>query len=311
MKISVVMATYNGEKYIIEQLNSLKRQSIKIDEVIISDDCSEDNTVIIIKEYIKKNGLHNWKLIEHTKNVGWKINFSQSLQLASGDLIFPCDQDDIWYLDKVEKMVGIMDANNEILLLVSGFIPFYEDKGRHIIMSSDLKSNNGMVCKGDFARDFFYIRRPGCVFCFRHSLLCYFHEYSFDDYPHDSFIWRTAALLDGLYFYSSPTISYRRHSKNATGRERKTLARKLKNMEYYSQVIQHQIQFIYNEKVANKTLKLQTVMHYYEWCEMRKSMLETGKTAIGFRLLRYLKCYYSSKSYFADLIMVALRSMKR
>ena len=61
-KISVVMTTYNGQKYLLEQLESLRNQTFKIDEVIIMDDCSQDETPNLIRKYIADNDLKGWKL---------------------------------------------------------------------------------------------------------------------------------------------------------------------------------------------------------------------------------------------------------
>ena len=61
-KISVAMTTYNGSNYIIKQLDSLKNQSRKIDELVICDDCSTDNTVELVNEYIKSNNLEGWNI---------------------------------------------------------------------------------------------------------------------------------------------------------------------------------------------------------------------------------------------------------
>ena len=74
-KISVVMATYNGQKYVLEQMESLRNQTMCIDEVIIMDDCSEDQTSQIINHYIKQYNLISWKLIQNNTNQGWKKNF--------------------------------------------------------------------------------------------------------------------------------------------------------------------------------------------------------------------------------------------
>ena len=63
MKISLIMAVYNGEKYLIKQLQSINNQTNKIDEVILIDDCSKDRSVEIVEEFIKENQLDNWKLI--------------------------------------------------------------------------------------------------------------------------------------------------------------------------------------------------------------------------------------------------------
>ena len=100
MKISLVMATYNGAKYLNEQLDSIKNQTLKLDEVIIVDDVSTDDTSYLVEKYISNHQL-NWMFIKNEKNLGYKGNFKKGLAHASGDVIFLCDQDDIWHPDKV------------------------------------------------------------------------------------------------------------------------------------------------------------------------------------------------------------------
>lgn len=77
MKISLIMAVYNGEKYLIKQLQSINNQTNKIDEVILIDDCSKDRSVEIIEKFIKENQLDNWKLIINNENLGYKNNFKK------------------------------------------------------------------------------------------------------------------------------------------------------------------------------------------------------------------------------------------
>lgn len=103
-KISVVMATYNGEKYILEQLDSLRDQTYVPDEVIICDDCSTDNTLALLKKYIKNNNMKNWKVEQNINNIGWKKTFWNLLQQAKNEFIFLSDQDDIWDSNKLMFM---------------------------------------------------------------------------------------------------------------------------------------------------------------------------------------------------------------
>lgn len=72
MKISLIMAVYNGEKYLIKQLQSINNQTNKIDEVILIDDCSKDRSVEIVEEFIKESQLDNWKLIINNENLGYR-----------------------------------------------------------------------------------------------------------------------------------------------------------------------------------------------------------------------------------------------
>ncbi|MCQ2441204.1 MAG: glycosyltransferase [Clostridia bacterium] len=104
LKISVAMTSYNGEKFIKTQLSSLLKQIRKPDEVIIVDDVSTDNTVEIIKDFITENGLYDWKLTVNEENLGFKQNFKKALSLATGDIIFLCDQDDDWCEDTIASI---------------------------------------------------------------------------------------------------------------------------------------------------------------------------------------------------------------
>ena len=92
--ISIVMATYNGETYIREQINSILNQTISDFELIICDDCSKDSTVEIIKRYKDKD--KRITLVENEKNLGFKKNFEKAISYCKGDFIAFCDQDDIW-----------------------------------------------------------------------------------------------------------------------------------------------------------------------------------------------------------------------
>ena len=81
MRISIAMTTYNGADYLLEQLESLRTQSLMADEVIIVDDCSTDNTVDLLNMYIQKYHLDNWVLIKNSSNIGSKDNRRCSFSL--------------------------------------------------------------------------------------------------------------------------------------------------------------------------------------------------------------------------------------
>lgn len=110
IKVSVALCTYNGEKYLDQQLQSIIKQTRPVDEIIICDDCSKDNTVQIIKDYQKlHNGLIKLKI--NPKNIQSVKNFQQGLQLSTGDIIFLSDQDDLWSANKVEHYLNHFELN--------------------------------------------------------------------------------------------------------------------------------------------------------------------------------------------------------
>ena len=105
-KISVVMATYNGEKYIKEQMESILAQSLQYFEFIICDDCSTDSTVQILNEYAARD--KRIKVFVNEHNLGFKKNFEKAISFCSGDYIALSDQDDIWTKDHLEKLFSII-----------------------------------------------------------------------------------------------------------------------------------------------------------------------------------------------------------
>ena len=104
--ISVALCTYNGERYIRQQLDSILSQSLPVDEIVIFDDKSDDETFCVLKQYGLKNS--QIRLFQNEENIGYKKNFERALLACQGDYIFFSDQDDIWDLYKVEKAVDYL-----------------------------------------------------------------------------------------------------------------------------------------------------------------------------------------------------------
>lgn len=104
MTLSVVLCTYNGEKFLREQLDSVLSQTLLPDEIVVSDDCSNDNTWDILLEYKEKNP-SLFRLFRNEENIGAHANFRKLFHYASGELVAICDQDDIWLPKKLESCV--------------------------------------------------------------------------------------------------------------------------------------------------------------------------------------------------------------
>lgn len=119
-KISVVMATYNGSKFLASQLDSIFEQNLPADEIIIVDDCSQDSTVGLIKEYQRSHP--EIILICNPYNIGSNRTFEKALQASTGDLILISDQDDIWLPDKIHRMVNTWRAHKTGLTCCDGTI---------------------------------------------------------------------------------------------------------------------------------------------------------------------------------------------
>ena len=113
-QIDILLATYNGEKYLKEQLDSILNQTYTNFRLLISDDCSKDYTRQILKEYEKKDS--RIKLFFQEKNLGYVKNFEFLLTKSTAEYIFFSDHDDIWYENKIEKCIKVLKEKNVDLL---------------------------------------------------------------------------------------------------------------------------------------------------------------------------------------------------
>ena len=118
MKISIAMATYNGAQYITEQLQSFVDQTRQPDELIITDDCSTDETENIVRKF-SETAPFEVVFFKNEKNLGYCGNFNAALMKSTGDLVFLSDQDDVWFPEKIEHMVGAANRNPEALVLMN------------------------------------------------------------------------------------------------------------------------------------------------------------------------------------------------
>ena len=226
MKISIAMTTYNGQRYIIQQLDSIRGQSLAACEVIIFDDCSCDNTPAIIGEYIKQHQLHNWHLHISKENMGYINNFYKSIKETTGDIIFLSDQDDIWHNDKLEKMTGLFEAHPDMHVLDTSFKKIDAD-GREIASKPRLnRANHNLVrshvrpgaLKKLHLNDVLWRNiSPGCTIALTRRCKELFLDSCSEMCPHDWQINIYGALLGGLYFSNQILTDYRIHTNNAIG----------------------------------------------------------------------------------------------
>lgn len=131
MNISVCLASYNGGKFIELQLDSIIKQLGKDDEIIIVDDCSSDNTLDIIKSINDKRV----KIFLNEKNKGHAFSFGRAIALATKDIIFMSDQDDVWIDNRVILMKNKLQ--NSSAMLVSSNSNFVDSKGDKIDYNID------------------------------------------------------------------------------------------------------------------------------------------------------------------------------
>lgn len=204
------MATYNGEKYVREQLESIWNQSVKPDEIIISDDASSDNTIAIVESFQKQSGAPV-TLIKNSENRGFIQNFHTALTYANGDIVFLSDQDDIWLPGRIAACTDLFSGHPEILSLSCGLIVSDGTKNVH-----DIKKKSGLkkVSPEHFLR---YPHYPGMSMAVRKELVKEMLASGNTSAVHDWLLNYYAAKKDGLYFLDTPLVIYRQHSANTIG----------------------------------------------------------------------------------------------
>lgn len=213
--ISVVMTTYNGEKYIIEQLQSILDQTRRPDQVVICDDGSIDNTISLISNFIYKNRLENWYVEQNSSNLGWRRNFFNATSKATGDIIFFSDQDDIWYSDKIEIMANLMIQKQMSCLYAEKDI--IDAKGQYLEDRQEKKYYTREITQIPLLYSFYDLKTLGCCMCVCKKLAELYQNLKFPEGGHDSQCGRLAVLTGALWHLDQPVIKYRIHGNNTSG----------------------------------------------------------------------------------------------
>jgi len=239
MKISLCMGTYNGEKYIIEQLDCIREQTRVPDEVIICDDNSKDNTAKLIEAYISKYQLQDtWQLFRNEVNKGYPDNFYYACSLCTGDIVFLADQDDIWDITKIEKMCKAMEAQPELEAICCKYgLVDADGQDIHTLMAPTHNTGTGALAPITIADIFYKNQWSGMAVAYRRE---WYESWSTGDYdiPHDILICARAAEEHAFCQMDEELAYHRRHDNNAAQEEHRigkllNKNRKLKEIEEY------------------------------------------------------------------------------
>lgn len=240
--VSVCIATHNGNEYIKEQIDSILPQLDSEDEIIVSDDGSTDNTIAILQQFNDNRIKISYyqqpynPLKGPQKSIRFATkNFENALTKASGDIVFLCDQDDIWYPNKIEVAKDLLQTYDII---------------KHDFSIID---ENGILLQEGFYnaeqqrnRSLYYLWRHlpfrGCCMAFKKEVLNKSLPFPTSCLQHDTWIGMIARILGFRFYYlDQPLIYHRQHKNNASELNvPNTLIYKIKyRLKLFSQLIKY------------------------------------------------------------------------
>ena len=219
MRLSVALCTYNGEKYIAEQIRSIFQQTRLPDELVICDDMSQDTTFELIHAMIGNTSIPV-RVVRNAQNLGVTRNFVQAIALCKGDIIVLSDQDDIWYPNKLKTLEGAF--NNAAVGLVFSNAEIIDDTSRLMDMSLwdslyftphlRQQMHNGNAFQVLLKQNYV----TGATLAFRAS----YRDAIFPISPrwiHDSWISIILSLMSKIVLIEEPLMQYRVHNSNVIG----------------------------------------------------------------------------------------------
>ena len=206
--VSVVMATYNGKAYLPEQLQSVFSELLPDDELIIVDDGSLDGTLELLYSLASPLVL----IVHNLSNAGVLATFERGLLLSSKEIVFLCDQDDVWLPGKRAAFVAAFERDPQTLVVVSD--------AQLIDASGNVTAPSFMATRGGFRGGILSTlvrnRYLGCAMALRRELLFAALPIPRGVPMHDMWIGVLGSLLGRVHYISSPLMQYRRHGGNVS-----------------------------------------------------------------------------------------------
>jgi glycosyltransferase involved in cell wall biosynthesis len=228
--ITILMAVYNGEKYLSDQIESILAQTVKEWKLVIQDDCSTDATPVIAMNYAEKYPNKIFFLRRSTPSGSAKSNFFSMIKYADTEYMMTCDQDDIWLPHKIEitlnKFTEIEEkVGSNIPILIHTDLKVV-DKDLNILSESLFRYQN--LNRNNDKLNSLLVQNivTGCTLMVNRALVNRVQTEPDNAIMHDWWFALTAAAFGYIVFVDEPTVLYRQHSSNEVG------AKKVNSLSY-------------------------------------------------------------------------------
>jgi glycosyltransferase involved in cell wall biosynthesis len=262
-KVSIVLATYNGEAFLETQFKSLINQTVKPDEIIVSDDGSDDCTVELLERCKRETGVRV-KILKSSDNSGPTFNFERALIEAKGDLIFFSDQDDEWNHDKIEKFVIAYKDHSQPHLILCNRMHVAHDL-------TEMKGEDSLSrCERLGIHKNFY--GPGCAMMitgkFKEIVLPFPRH---RDSTYDSWMNNLALHLDSRYLIPEVLQKYRVRDDSASSHIIGNSSRSLR-LNYYLYKWRSRLKYGRRDSVRLLQLQRERILENSEWIDSQASI---------------------------------------
>ena len=280
------MTTYNGEKYLGEQLDSILNQTYKDLELIICDDCSKDGTKTVLSEYQKKDS--RIKLHFNEENLGFKKNFEKAISFCTGEYIAFSDQDDVWNSDKIELCLSKIGEHDLICTdaevtdeklnplgytmkqrLQTFVVPTDKIELLKYLVHNNFVQGATVLARSDFVKKYLPIPEE-----------CDYHDWYYAV---------CSAIDNGLVYLENPTMKYRQHEKNVIGGKKDSFMKLLKPVTFErDRLIKASYQPLYYINLIRSGISDKKMGSYLDCTEKYFKLLPFK----DFYTLKYIKKYY-------------------
>lgn len=278
----MALCTYNGEKYILEQLTSIVHQTVLPNEIVICDDNSSDSTVSLIDSFIQthKNSGIDFKFVTNATGRGVTKNFENAIKRTTGEIIFLCDQDDIWMDNKIETILSTFE-NHDVKLVFHDAQLLMQNENTFVAFEKTLYS--GGIFQ-NFESSFVRIDKEkylntvlsgcfiqGMCMAFKRELMKLAYPFPVSRRNHDAWILFCAIFEDSCIAIKDVLSLYRIHNNNLCGLD-----------EYKAQKSISLRISTYDQR------SMDDIMGDYYWCRRVIEVLHSDYSLIGNREYSYL-----------------------